>query len=182
MRLLLVLAIGLLLFLIQRRVYKKNWLKGLQVDIDFEEKGSGVSNANFPALSISSEEFLSIKTENIIENKEESIFGKFFKVNSDKNGEQEKETVYYYQQWRDHAKELVLPNIEKAVQSSYDMICTYDRNSAEAYIEHVKNLINEKEREKAELALGLSEEEKSMQLDEDWFTEFCDRLQVIERG
>ena len=37
MRLLLVLAIGLILFLIQRRVYKKNWLKGLQVDIDFEE-------------------------------------------------------------------------------------------------------------------------------------------------
>ena len=34
MRLLLVLAIGLILFLIQRRVYKKNWLKGLQVDID----------------------------------------------------------------------------------------------------------------------------------------------------
>jgi uncharacterized protein (DUF58 family) len=37
MRLLLVLAIGLILFLIQKRVYKKNWLKGLQVDIDFEE-------------------------------------------------------------------------------------------------------------------------------------------------
>ena len=37
MRLLLVLAIGLILFLVQRRIYKKNWLKGLQVNIDFEE-------------------------------------------------------------------------------------------------------------------------------------------------
>ncbi|MBO4776110.1 MAG: DUF58 domain-containing protein [Lachnospiraceae bacterium] len=37
MRLLLVIAIGLLLYLIQRRVYKKYWLKGLQVNIDFEE-------------------------------------------------------------------------------------------------------------------------------------------------
>lgn len=37
MRLLLVIAIGFLLYFIQRKVYKKFWLKGLQVKIDFEE-------------------------------------------------------------------------------------------------------------------------------------------------
>ena len=37
MRLLLVIAIGFLLFFIQNRLFKKFWLKGLQVNIDFEE-------------------------------------------------------------------------------------------------------------------------------------------------
>lgn len=37
MRLLLVIAIGFLLYIIQKRVFKKYWLKGLQVNIDFEE-------------------------------------------------------------------------------------------------------------------------------------------------
>ena len=37
MRLLLVIAIGFLLYIIQKRVFKKFWLKGLQVNIDFEE-------------------------------------------------------------------------------------------------------------------------------------------------
>ena len=37
MRLLLVIAIGFLLYIIQKLVFKKFWLKGLQVNIDFEE-------------------------------------------------------------------------------------------------------------------------------------------------
>jgi hypothetical protein len=93
-----------------------------------------------------------------------------------------KVVVYSYQEWRVHAVEKVLPVSERAIEERVSAICKYSDEVANTYIEHLDELIERQIEERENAAAQLSENEKKLQIDNDWLASFKEQVKVIEKG
>ena len=127
------------------------------------------------------EEFLELKEEKYTLPKDD-IFGKLFKSTQVDDNAPVLERTYYYQSWREHVIETVKPMVEQFLGDNYSVLQKYYDRLADEYHLHITKLISEQTAEKDEVASQLSEDEKQLQIDNDWLTEFSDQLKLIERA
>ena len=110
------------------------------------------------------------------------MFGKLFKQSNYKEIEPVLETTYYCQEWRDFVIKTVGPYAEELIQNNEMILKAYATELAEAYKEHLVELIEERTAVKDKVSSQLSDEEQKLQTDNDWLVAFQDQLRVIERG
>jgi hypothetical protein len=92
------------------------------------------------------------------------------------------EVTYLYQEWRDYAIESASPIMDTMIQSVSEALAEFYRRVAEDYLEHLKLLIEQQTELKDGVTAQLSDDERKLQEDNDWFSVFCEKLREIERG
>lgn len=125
-------------------------------------------------------QLLGLKEEREVIHKND-FFG-FFKTAPDENPAPVREVTYFLEQWREKAMELVSPLAEQTITACASGLEKYYNELAIAYHEHIVTLIEAKDAEKDKVSSQLSDDERKLQEDNDWFTEMADQLQHIERG
>lgn len=88
----------------------------------------------------------------------------------------------YYAQWRERAVEIILPIVFDVIKQNVEKLTVYYNKLAEAFHEHLSCLIETEECEKNKVSSQLSDDERKLQEDNDWFAEFKEQLTHIERG
>ncbi len=88
----------------------------------------------------------------------------------------------YYAQWRKKALEDVLPMVSEVIRQNTEKLAEYYDKLAEAFHKHLSSLIEMQETEKDKVSSQLSDDERKLQEDNDWFAEFKEQLTHIERG
>ena len=131
----------------------------------------------FPELTA---EFLKMKEVSFQEAKND-FFG-LFKIPSEENGEPTRVVTSYLDQWRSKATERILPVANNFIEDCYSNLLTYYNAMADAYHEHLHELIEERNKKKNQVSTQLSDDEKRLQEDNDWLAAVQDQLQNIERG
>ena len=120
---------------------------------------------------------------NVIPN--DSPFG-FFKDVFGNSPPDPKEPVrvvtYQYQEWLDNAAALNSPILEEITQAAYETLKDYYEQVAYDYLGHLKTLIEQQTQIKDEVSAQLSDDERKLQADNDWFSVFQEKLHEIERS
>ena len=126
-------------------------------------------------------DLLDIKEEKLVEAKEDLI-GMFFKTRQSEEKHMVLETTYYYDKWRSHVIELIQP----AVDGYIEQLALVYKDNLEAlkdeYLSHIDTIIKQEENKRNEVASQLSEEEKLLQIDNEWLAQFNEQRLAIERG
>lgn len=122
---------------------------------------------------------LELKTERMVEQPENVLLGLFKKPSDTK--ELVREVTYQYMEWRNYAAEQAQPVLDEVVEVLNEVLSDFYGRVAEDYLEHLKLLIAQKSKEKAEVADGLSEDEQKLQEDNDWFALVQEKLLEIKR-
>jgi hypothetical protein len=98
----------------------------------------------------------------------------------------EKELVrvvtYLYQEWRENAAALVMPVLDEVIQRIDETLKGFYERVAQDYLGHLETLIEQQSQIKDEVSAQLSDDERKLQADNDWFTVFQEKLREIERG
>ena len=113
----------------------------------------------------------------------EDLFGKIFKQSQD-NGiyEMHSTTTFYYEKWREYVSDVVNSVAELVIDNvNSNLLDFYDRLS-ERYCGHIDEIIHELLGEKTKITSRLSDEEKNLQQDNEWFMALCEHISGIERG
>jgi DNA replication initiation complex subunit (GINS family) len=77
---------------------------------------------------------------------------------------------------------LASPVLDEVIQSVNETLKDFYERLAQDYIEHLKALIEQQTQKKDEVSAQLSDDERTLQADNDWFTAFQEKLHEIERG
>ena len=88
----------------------------------------------------------------------------------------------YYAQWRKKVLDSVVPVAQDIIRQNIERLTDYYNALAEAFHVHLAELIETQEHEKDKVSTQLSDDERMLQEDNDWFAEFQDQLTHIERG
>lgn len=88
----------------------------------------------------------------------------------------------YYAQWRKKVLDSVVPVAQDIIRQNIERLTDYYNALAEAFHVHLAELIETQEHEKDKVSAQLSDDERMLQEDNDWFAEFQDQLTHIERG
>jgi hypothetical protein len=115
------------------------------------------------------------------EDTKNDFFG-LFKMSAEEKSDPVPVVTYYLDQWRSKAAEIITPEADRLVNECQTELLNYYSSMAENYHEHLAELIEEKSKEKEEVAAQLSDDEKMLQEDNDWLAVVKDQLQNIERG
>lgn len=134
-------------------------------------------NIQFPELTA---EFLEMKEVSFQEAKND-FFG-LFKIPSEESGEPVRVVTSYLDQWRTRAAERIMPAADRFIEGCYSNLLTYYNAMANAYHEHLQELMAERNDKKDLVSGQLSDDEKRLQEDNDWLAAVQDQLQNIERG
>ncbi len=159
----------------------KDWYGTAEYDSSYTPIKQLTNGVKRPIMLALNEEFLELKEEKYTLPKDD-ILGKLFKSTQVDDNVPVLERTYYYQSWREHVIETVKPMVEKFLEDNYSVLQKYYDHLADEYHSHITELINEQTAEKDEVASQLSEDEKQLQIDNDWLTEFSDQLKLIERA
>ena len=90
--------------------------------------------------------------------------------------------TYLYQEWRENAVSLASPIIAEVIRGVSETLKDYYENIAQDYLDHLKTLIDQQTQIKDDVALQLSDDERELQADNDWFSVFQEKQREIERG
>ncbi|HEP1793745.1 TPA: hypothetical protein VB881_000343 [Streptococcus suis] len=90
--------------------------------------------------------------------------------------------TYLYQDFRDKAVELVTPVLDGVIAECIQVLKEKSNQEDRIYVLHLEELILKLEAEKEELINQLTEDEKELQLDNDWFLQFENQVHKIGRG
>jgi hypothetical protein len=93
-----------------------------------------------------------------------------------------REVTYLYQEWRENAVTLASPVLDEVIQSVNDTLKEFYERVAQDYLGHLKALIKQQTQIKDEVTAQLSDDERKLQADNDWFTVFQEKLREIERS
>ena len=88
----------------------------------------------------------------------------------------------YYEQWRSRATEKLLPIADQVIEDNIAVLQNYYGELAEAYHDHLMELLNAQIACKDQAMEKLSDEERWLQEDQDWLQTIRDQLVQIERG
>lgn len=153
--------------------YKKQGL-----DLAFDPKGVAAASIACPVIPIA--EDLTAMKEVTFEEKNDLM--SFLRLTGTK---EEKETVRvvtcYYAQWREKVLNTVVPVAQDIIKQNIEKLTEYYNALAEAFHTHLAELIAAQECEKDKVSAQLSDDERMLQEDNDWFAEFQDQLTHIER-
>lgn len=154
--------------------------KRARIDSEFSVPAQALKAIDWPALPAMYSIFLGLKHESYVEQRKD-FFGIFNQGSVDKNG-MVKVVTYYLDTWRSRAVDHILPPAKESAEQGLNALRTYRAKCAEEYILHIKDLIDQRLEAKDEAAAKLSDEERALQADKDWLTEFREQLQIIKRG
>ena len=115
----------------------------------------------------------------IYEESKNDFFG-FFKKTSDVS-EPVMVATCYLEQWRTTAQDIITPVLEKYSEQCIQNLSDYYNRMAEAYHQHLSQLIEGKTKDKEIVSAQLSDDERKLQEDNDWLSAFKEQLQMIER-
>jgi len=91
------------------------------------------------------------------------------------------ETVFYCEKWRDYVEGTISPIADDVIAQSYSALGKRLDQLSDIYLEHISVLLHDTTEEKERVAAQLSEDEQLLQADNDWHSEFSDKLHAIER-
>lgn len=92
------------------------------------------------------------------------------------------EISYSLSSWRYKAAEVIIPEATQIITALAENLKAYYETVAQAYQEHLTQLLVEHTQEKDATAAKLSDEEQKLQLDNDWLAQFQEKLNLIARG
>jgi hypothetical protein len=90
--------------------------------------------------------------------------------------------TYLYQDWRENAVALVSPVADAVIAKVRETLRDSYERVAQDYLEHSQALIERQTQIKDEVSAQLSDDERKLQADNDWFAAFSEKLRDIERG
>ena len=152
------------------------------VDEKIEIKDISFSKDDYPIIPEQTYDLLELKEEKYVI-PETNFIGKLFK-SADNNTEKVPvlETTYYYQTWREYMIKVALPVAEENISIRFELLKKHYNELATSYHDLILKLIEEKSVEKDDVSSKLSDEEKILQKDNDWLSEFMDQIKSIERS
>ena len=159
----------------------EEWYKSARFQEDFVAQEIEPAELSMCIIKCIADELLKLKEEKYVIPKE-AFLGKLFKTTSETHTEPVLETTYYYEKWRSYAVEVVEPVAEKMIWEAYADLKAYFQQLSDIYIEQIDKLIQDVSEEKDKVSAQLSEDERMLQADNDWYTIFCDKLRSIERS
>jgi len=159
----------------------REWYQQAEFDGQYVPSGRQINMLEIGLLSEIADDVLTLKEERYVVPKEER-FSLFFKASADKTLDPVLEVTYYYQKWREYAATIVEPLAEEIIREYENRLNHYSMTMAEVYQKHLEELIREQTYIKEGVSAQLSDDERKLQMDNDWLTGFQDQLRVIERG
>ena len=159
----------------------ETWFKSARVRVNSDlpaAEPSTISDHSAPDIANA---LLNIKEEQYVTPKED-LFGRLFRITDDASMEPVLETTYYLEKWRDYAAEAIEPSADEMIDEVYSSLQQYYKLLSEAYITFIEAILQKETAEKETVSSQLSEDEHLLQIDNDWFAAFCDKLQDIERS
>jgi beta-phosphoglucomutase-like phosphatase (HAD superfamily) len=96
--------------------------------------------------------------------------------------EQVRQIEYSYQKWRDTAAVKCMPILEAVITKADNIISEFYEGVAANYYAHLQNIIFEQIAVKDDISAKLSDDERELQADNDWFADFSEKLRQIERS
>jgi len=105
----------------------------------------------------------------------------FMQTKPDKD-EQVLETAFYYQEWRDYACAIVKNLAESLIEQYMHQFTENNSLYIETYKTILENIIAEKTQQLESESSKLSDDEKKIQKDNEWVTEFKAKLEDLKRG
>ncbi|MGI6221588.1 MAG: hypothetical protein ACOYIP_06960 [Coriobacteriales bacterium] len=167
---------------IERRT--DEWYKHAQCDEDFAIDAPAQNPSSEHAIPAIASELMEIKSERYVAPKEDFFesFGKFFVGEPDASPQEAVlETVFYCEKWRSHVECVIAPIANSIVDETYASLCKHLAQLSDIYLEHLDALMRDAQLEKERASAQLSEDERLLQADNDWHSEFRDKLHTIER-
>lgn len=159
-----------------------DWYNTIEYDVDFLPSVNSDAGVQESIITDFWQELLEIKEEEYVVPKED-FFGKLFgSGNQNENKEPVLETSYYYVKWRAFVKELVEPQMNDFIEKLWDRLLDFYNRTAEIYLKHLKESIEEQEACKEKISAQLSDEDKIIEEDLDWCSKVIEQLRIIERG
>jgi hypothetical protein len=92
-----------------------------------------------------------------------------------------KVVTYLCQDWREIAEMLTSSVLDEVIQRVQETLRDFYERVAEDYLGHLKALIERQTQIKDEVSAQLSDDERQLQADNDWFAVFQEKLREIER-
>jgi hypothetical protein len=146
-----------------------------------QEIGINLSDYKVPELSAG---LLELKTEQFVMHND-SPFGfikDVFGNTSPAPKELVREVTYLYQEWRNSVATLLSPLLDNVIYSVCETLKDYYERIALDYLGHLKVLIEQQLQIKDDVTAQLSDDDRKLQADNDWFTSFQEKLREIERS
>ena len=145
-----------------------------QIAFQIETDTSRLSNLTESLLELKEEKYVDPKNNRIMQ---------LFRAN-DTNTQQGPvlETTYYYQVWRSHIVNAILPVIKTVTESKYQQLTDYSKALSRVYHEQLQFLLTDQTSNRDSVTANLSEDEKQIQQDNEWVSHFLVRLNSIERS
>ncbi len=126
------------------------------------------------------DEFL--KLMEVSEEAKVDILGLFRKSQSAENSEPVRVETFYLDRWREYAQDAIIPIVEEYIRKWDRSLEKYMIRLTEEYHDHLQILIADKITDKNTVSEKLSDDEKRLQVDNDWLSAFKDQLNHVERG
>lgn len=150
------------------------------LDLEFEPKSIVVKEADSCIPVSMSDKLTAMKEVTFEEKYDLKSFLRFSEAKKEK--ELVRVVTCYYAQWREKVLEQLLPSVQNVIDQNIGKLAEYYNTLAEAFHEHLSVLIEVQECEKDKVSAQLSEDERKLQEDNDWFAKFKEQLTHIERG
>jgi hypothetical protein len=96
--------------------------------------------------------------------------------------EQVRQIEYSYQKWRDTAAVKCTPILEAVIAKADSVLSEYYESIAESCFSQLLTIISEQTSLKDDISAKLSDDERELQADNDWFADFSEKLRQIERS
>lgn len=100
---------------------------------------------------------------------------------TDVNEEPVLQTTWLMSEWKDYVRNITNPIIASSVMKSIDRITNYTNALDSDYLNVLNEMLNDEIKAKEDLINQLSSEEKQLEIDNIWLTNFKEQLGKIER-
>lgn len=90
--------------------------------------------------------------------------------------------TYLYQEWRDYTVSKTAPALDEMLKNAFETLTGHYERVAQDYLDHLNGLVEQQIRIKDKVAAQLSDDERKLQDDNDWFAVFQEKLREIERS
>ena len=155
------------------------WYKSAQIEKSFTDNVKFTVETEKLNINDNIQGMLEIKEEKYVKVKN----NRFFK-SDDPNTEKTTVlvTTYYLNKWRAYLLSLIVPIVEKIASDQYDHLKNYLVELTNVYHDQLLALKSRQILLKTNVTMGLSNDERLLQHDNDWLTAFSDQLKNIERS
>ena len=153
-------------------------------NLQYDDFQAGVLLPSFPDMEIIKpffETLLKLKEERYVEAKEDLI-GMLFRTRQTEEKQMSLETTYHYKDWRDCVAILAKSASDRYIKQLEAICEEYLADLKNEYINHIDAAAEQEILKKEEVSSQLSEDEKKLQIDNEWLAQFKEQIKAIERG